>query len=770
MVGALGDTRQPLLTQRRGQAQQKKDDSPLNAAKVRKAIKDGVGYLKRSQNDGGTWNSVQSKGDTTALCTLAMLIAGESTNDPAVKAGLDAIRQFKATATYFVSLRIMAFAAADPQGKKYREDIKRDVEWLMKIQSHNGGWSYNASKNRGDGSNTQFAILALHEASRIGVRVPEREWKEMEKYWLESIEKKSGGFAYYPGSSGPRGSMTCAGISSWIIIQENLADPLAKINGDFAKCCSQDKGMEVVDNAIAWLTRFYTVEKNPGLSGGTVLYYLYGLERAGRLSGRRFIGPNDWYRDGAKRLLFIQSEEGWWKTRNGHGEREPAVGTALALLFLAKGKRPVAIGKYDHGAKDFDLHPKGVHFLTRRLETEWGLKLNWQTVRAEQSTVDDLLEAPVLFMSGKDAISLTEKQKEKLKLYLENGGFLFAEACGGDGCGNAEVYDQAFKQLMIDIFPDSELELLDSAHPIWGSHYDLIRNPERPLFGLQACCRTSVVYCPSNLSCYWALDRAAIFDHTLISTNLKKRVEYCSRIGVNVVAYATNRQLKEKGETPTLRGEQKELLAERALVFPKLSHGGGADDAPNAWRIVLQDTQRLGLELQMNKRMIAPTSQNLRNHPFVFMHGRRKFSFNSTEREAIRKHLETGGFIFADSICASEAFTNSFRKEMKAIMGRDLRPIDPGHEIWTDGRFGRQIRNVTLRTKIEGQKTFREQNGPPRLEGIEVDGRLAVVFSPVDLSCALENSAVSQCTGYTRDDAIKIGTNVIMYSMLSEKR
>ena len=29
------------------------------------------------------------------------------------------------------------------------------------------------------------------------------------------------------------------------------------------------------------------------------LYYLYGVERAGRLSAQRFFGPHDWYREGA---------------------------------------------------------------------------------------------------------------------------------------------------------------------------------------------------------------------------------------------------------------------------------------------------------------------------------------------------------------------------------------------------------------------------------------------------------------------------------------
>ncbi|MFT5304046.1 MAG: hypothetical protein ACI814_004869, partial [Mariniblastus sp.] len=505
-----------------------------------------------------------------------------------------------------------------------------------------------------------------------------------------------------------------------------------------------------------------------------------GLERAGRFAGRRFVGENDWYRDGAKELLNEQHPlNDFWSSAgsaSGTGEGNPLIGTSFALLFLSKGKRPVVIGKYDHGAEDWDLHPKGVHYLTRRLEQAWdGVKLNWQTVQAKNSTTDDLLAAPVLFMSGKEFLDLKPTEKENLKEYLENGGFLFAEACQGDGCGDNVKYDKAFRALMAEIFPDSRLEPLPINHPIWTSHYSLLGGPaamaERPLLGLQACCRTSVVYCPKNLSCYWELDRPSILDANNVSIKLKQRVEQCIKIGVNVVAYATDRaRLREKGETPKIAEKGHELLAERVLIMPKLQHSGGADDAPNAWSNVLRNVQtNLGLEIKTDKKMIAATTESLADYPFVFMHGRNKFTFSNKEREAIMKHLEYGGLIFADSICASQAFTDSFRSEMNIIlrkMGTRLNSIPSDSPLWTD-QYGYVIKQVTMRTKTKGG-SFQDIATSPQLEGAQLDGRWAVIFSPIDLSCALENSAKSQCTGYSHDDALRISTNVIMYSLLGD--
>ena len=78
------------------------------------------------------------------------------------------------------------------------------------------------------------------------------------------------------------------------------------------------------------------------------------------------------------------------------------------------------------------------------------------------ATVEDLLETPVLFISGRDALALTAEHKENLRLYINQGGFIFAEAC----CGGAG-FDAAFRALMKELFPDNTLRLLPADHPIW---------------------------------------------------------------------------------------------------------------------------------------------------------------------------------------------------------------------------------------------------------------------------------------------------------------
>ena len=58
----------------------------------------------------------------------------------------------------------------------------------------------------------------------------------------------------------------------------------------------------------------------------------------------------------------------------------------------------------------------------------------------------------------------------------------------------------------------------------------------------------------------------------------------------------------------------------------------------------------------------------------------------------------------------------------------------------------------------------------PLLEGIEIDGRLAVIYSKYDISCALERQSAGNCEGYLPEDAVKLATNIVLYASLQDLR
>ncbi|MFM8704393.1 MAG: DUF4159 domain-containing protein [Planctomycetia bacterium] len=97
-----------------------------------------------------------------------------------------------------------------------------------------------------------------------------------------------------------------------------------------------------------------------------------------------------------------------------------------------------------------------------------------------------------------------------------------------------------------------------------------------------------------------------------------------------------------------------------------------------------------------------------------------------------------------------------------------LEEIPADDAMFTAAAYGGyDIREVTLREPAggDGPLTVRKRLVAPKLEGVRMGDRWAVIFSPYDLSCALEKQNSLECTGYDRDDAEKIALNVLLDSL-----
>ncbi len=389
--------------------------------------------------------------------------------------------------------------------------------------------------------------------------------------------------------------MTCAGLTSLVIALDSQGEGGATVEDDQCQCQGSEPD-ERVDKAIAWLGRNFSVTSNkhetahgPAIGRQQWLfYYLYGIERVGRVTAQRFFYsptkdkqkfiPHDWYRLGAEYMIRKQSPDGSWE---GDVPPFPQIGTSLGLLFLSKGRRPVLISKLQREENDWNTLSRDLFNLTRYTERKWKTPMTWQVIDSRQSSADDYLQTPVLFLSGKEAFRLTASQRQELRRYVEQGGFLFADSC----CGGDE-FDRTFREEMSEIFPEEGYELnpLDAQHPIWSIDERVdpkfVDPDDRWLWGINFACRTSVVYCPGNLSCYWELDSLRKADK--YSQDVRDEIAACRSIGVNVLAYATNRNLKPKDAIPQKLAKARSQGSERRghFAIAKLRHAGGCDAAP----------------------------------------------------------------------------------------------------------------------------------------------------------------------------------------------
>lgn len=776
----------------------------VTPAMVQNAIAGGIEFLKSKQRKAGNWNEEDIHiGGISALCTLALLNAGVPPDDPSIVRALNYLREIDPTtgaieSNYVCALQTMVFCLADP--KKDAGLIRRNVHWLMKTQKTQGtkpgAWGY--PYGDGDPSNSQFALLALYEADQIGLLIDPEVWERASSYW-EMTQNIDGSWSYYylppnvEHQAMGSGSMTCAGIVSLLISSEKSKMLDATIEDDeFFPCQRQaNKLTKRLDHARDWMANHFSVGRNPG-NRDWLLYYMYGLERMGRMTEQRFIGGHDWYREGTASLLRMAktvAEEDrllvYWEGATA-SERIQPIATSLALLFLSKGRYPVMMTKvqFTNETEDWNWHRHDISHLARYVEKKWEKHMTTQSVDLNESTVEDLLLSPVLFISGKDSpcprnVIKRQEMGRKLRDYIDRGGFIVAEGvCPGGS------FDDGMKKLLKEIFPEEEHNFypMPPEHPIWSAEVAIPSDFVRPVYCLDYGCRTCMIFLPGeqkdpekpipSLSCLWEL-APEMRPETLHSMKVKREIKAGLDFGLNILAYVTERKLKGKEESFAPSAELFEEDAQEdgqelgsirgKLAVANLRHGGGCDAAPKALRnLLLRTAPEIGITSGVLDDAIVVTSPRLFEFPVAFMQGRYAFRFTPKERERLRLWMERGGLLFVNSICGSEAFDAAFRKELEEIFdGSDLKleEIPPG-----DLLYSRELGGFDL-TKI---KTRPERNAPPqplRLWGLRVNGRWAVVYSPLDLSCALEEHPSAGCRGYSPDDAAKIGVNVILYSM-----
>ena len=766
----------------------------LSIAQVQSAIDGGVNFLRAQQMQDGSWpDYLGYTGGKTALCTLALLSCGVPADDRAIVSALANLRTIEPNRTYVVGLQTMVFCAATPiQDRKL---IERNVQWLIKSQLKSGQrpgtWTYDVSHGNGDNSNTQFALLALHEASRIGVKIPPEVWAHALQHW-RTTQNEDGSWKYYPDARLPgTGSMTCAGLASMIILTEKMTGQDAAIENGKVVCCRQ-KGasgdLRQIERGIQWLADHFSVTHNPG--DNRLMYYLYALERVGRMSGWRFIGSHDWYREGTDHLIRLKGAlynqrqmVDFWYGEDAE-ERDKIISTCYALLFLSKGRRPVLISKLQYGAsEDWNTHRQDIKNLTAYVETQWKQEMTWQYVDIYAATVDDLLLSPILYLCGtNNPLPSQEKKRreiaQKLRDYLDRGGFIIAEGiCGGAG------FDTGVRQLVQLMFPGDStgLQPLPPDHPIWRAEKAIAPDQIRPIYGVSFGCRTSFIYLPQDsvragLSCLWEaqpyLRRA-----NPIPESAAEQIQGGLDLGLNIAAYATNREVKAKDEiiANQTRSEAGNPMRRGRLYVANVRHPGGCQSAPRALENLLTTAaKQLGLRTGVEQRQVALSDSALYEYPILFMHGRNAFRLTEQERNRLKTYLDRGGVLFVNSICSSEEFSRSFEALVSQMYPDKKMAMIPGNDpVWSSAFGGFDLPSVEIRTVAKTGAAGTASAGgaaantraPVRVKAITLDGRYAIFFSPLDISCALEGYGSQECSGYSVADAAKIGLNVLLYAV-----
>jgi len=113
---------------------------------------------------------------------------------------------------------------------------------------------------------------------------------------------------------------------------------------------------------------------------------------------------------------------------------------------------------------------------------------------------DDLFNYPFVIMTGEGSFTLPDDEREKLRAYIEGGGFLLASA----GC-SSESWDKSFRRQMKAVFPEVDLKPLGFEHPVFHTVYDIEKlevahGRPRSLEALTVDGRVAVIYSCDGLN------------------------------------------------------------------------------------------------------------------------------------------------------------------------------------------------------------------------------------------------------------------------------
>jgi len=147
-------------------------------------------------------------------------------------------------------------------------------------------------------------------------------------------------------------------------------------------------------------------------------------------------------------------------------------------------------------------------------------------------------------------------------------------------------------------------------------------------------------------------------------------------------------------------------------------------------------------------------SQELFDFPFIVMTGEGDFRLLHQERTNLAKYLLGGGFLLASAGCSSKEWDDAFRRELKSLL-----PQHPMKAIAMDHPLFRTVFQIE---KLDLAKS----SGTASLEGIDVNGKLVVVYSRHGLNDTHNATGCCCCGGNEIRNSQEINVNVVAYALL----
>lgn len=168
-----------------------------------------------------------------------------------------------------------------------------------------------------------------------------------------------------------------------------------------------------------------------------------------------------------------------------------------------------------------------------------------------------------------------------------------------------------------------------------------------------------------------------------------------------------------------------------------------------------------GLRVDPKEHVLALSDPRMLQAPFCYLAGHKLVEFSPDERRNFERYVRNGGFVFVDD-CNHDIdglFAKSFEAEMARIFGpRALGKLPNNHPIYSS--FFRFDGPPTTSFELNG---WGDDLVHDYLKGIEVDGRLGVLYSNKDYGCEWDYDWRNK--RWLAEDNTKFAVNIVMYAL-----
>jgi hypothetical protein len=201
------------------------------------------------------------------------------------------------------------------------------------------------------------------------------------------------------------------------------------------------------------------------------------------------------------------------------------------------------------------------------------------------------------------------------------------------------------------------------------------------------------------------------------------------------------------------------------FVFARLRYDSGDWDynpkvAANVLNSVVEYTK---IRVYPEEVVIAASSSELLAFPFLFMTGHKLVRFDRGEREALRRFVEQGGFLFSDD-CNHDVeglYARSFEQEMRLVFpdGGQMPKLPSSHPIYRSF-FTFEDGPPTTSHELNG---WGDEIVHDYLRAVEHRGRIGVLYSNKDYGCEWDYDWRNK--RFQREDNTKFAVNLVVYAM-----